>query len=253
MAELTAHILGCKVNFADAQKIYHQLSAGPAAHPAALVGTCCVTAEGEKQSRKQVRKAARSVGPGGKVYVTGCAARLDPEAFRGLAENVVVVSEVSTALPAGPAPVSDCPGIIRSRYFLKVQDGCANGCSYCVIPQVRGEPRGVALTDIMRSAREAVGLGYPELVITGIDTGAWQSAAAALPVLLESLAGIHGLKRLRLSSIEINHLTDELISVIKDIPIIGRHLHLPLQSGDDGVLRSIKKRHASVDVRKYNW
>ncbi|MHB0866093.1 MAG: MiaB/RimO family radical SAM methylthiotransferase [Thermoleophilia bacterium] len=248
--------LGCKVNFADSQAIIAALRWG-GDEPVALVGTCCVTAEGEKQSRKEVRRAARRVGPGGSVFVTGCAVRLHPAEFAALGENVVVltgeprdvaarIQEQLGADAAAVVPVSGTAGPHRTRYFLKVQDGCANGCAYCVIPQVRGAPVSIPMARIMALAGEAVAAGYPELVVSGINAGAWQDEGLDLAALLDRLAGIPGLKRLRLSSIEVTGLTPQLLEVMARQPIIGRHLHLPLQSGDDRVLGTMRRRYNST-------
>ncbi|MHB1389859.1 MAG: MiaB/RimO family radical SAM methylthiotransferase [Thermoleophilia bacterium] len=247
--------LGCKVNFADSQAIIAALGAAGDT-PVALVGTCCVTAEGEKQSRKEVRRAARRIGAGGRVFVTGCAARLHPVEFAALAENVVVVTGeplqaaarinqlLGTELPAA-VPAAGAAGSHRTRFFLKVQDGCANGCAYCVIPQVRGLPVSIPAARIMALAEEMVTAGYPELVVSGINAGSWQDEGRDLSVLMDSLAGIHDLKRLRISSIEVTSLTPQLLEVMARRPVIGRHLHLPLQSGDDRVLGAMRRRYNS--------
>ena len=195
-------VLGCKVNFADAQAAASRLGLEPDAE-SALVGTCCVTAEGEKQSRKEVRRALRRVGEHGTVYVTGCAARRDPQSFTALGRNVTVMA-AETMEPGRDRWQQDREQQARTRFFLKIQDGCSNGCSYCVIPQVRGMPRSVSMREILDEGAAAVGAGYPELVVTGINLGKWRDGQARLPQLIEGLTGIKGLKRLRLSSIEIN-------------------------------------------------
>lgn len=246
--------LGCKVNFADSQAIIAALR-WRGETPVALVGTCCVTAEGEKQSRKEVRRAARRVGADGSVYVTGCAARLHPTEFAALGENVVVLTgeprdvaaQIQHQLGEVPAAASAvaAPAVAagRTRFFLKVQDGCGNGCAYCVIPQVRGKPRSIPAAQIMALASEMVAAGYPELVVSGINAGAWRDEGMELAALLERLASIAGLKRLRLSSIEATGLTPALLEVMARHPLIGRHLHLPLQSGDDRVLAAMRRRY----------
>ncbi len=252
MSDLHTHILGCKVNFADVQAVTELLEPGGKG-PAALIGTCCVTAEGEKQSRKEVRRALRRVGSGGRVFVTGCAARLHPADFDELGENVKVVtgdpSEVAAAIRSeldgsqkgGPDPRHDASS--RTRFFLKIQDGCANNCSYCVIPQVRGKPRSIPAGTVLATASEMVRAGYPELVVSGINAGAWRDRGRDLAWLMDRLAEIDGLVRLRLSSIEATAVTHELLETFKRHELIGRHLHLPLQSGDDGVLAAMGRRY----------
>jgi len=263
MKNLFTHVLGCKVNYADVQSIVERLDL-PADESAALVGTCCVTAEGEKQSRKEVRRAARRVGPGGRVYVTGCASRLQPDIFSGLAENVIVVNgepdEVLAQISGGMAPgaakhdgAADAGSsehlertrqhLERTRFYLKIQDGCANRCSYCVIPRVRGNPRSIPAAEVMDSAASMIAVGYPELVVSGINLGAWRDGELRLPQLLDRLAALEGLTRLRLSSLEVNAVTTELLEVMSAHECIGRHLHLPLQSGDDRVLKRMGRRY----------
>ena len=229
--------------------------------PTALVGTCCVTAEGEKQSRKEVRRALRRVGADGKVFVGGCAARLHPEVFTQMGKNVQVLKydtetqagtaglETGNAGQHGPeSPGGKCMGNDRTRFFLKVQDGCANMCSYCVIPQVRGRPRSIKLDEVLENARIAIASGYTELVVTGINTGSYTDGNADLSGLMKELSALDGLARLRLSSVEAVHISDSLLKVMSCLDVIGRHLHLPLQSGDDGVLQAMGRRY---DTRSF--
>ena len=275
MGSLETQTLGCKVNYADVQAVAERLRAREHRQQAALVGTCCVTAEGEKQSRKEVRRAARRVGPGGKVFVTGCAALLRPEVFADLADNVFVVTgepdkvaagisalldepygaaETSVELPAVPAAGpkaghTEAAGS-RTRFFLKIQDGCAGGCSYCVIPQVRGRPRSIPMAEVLATAAAMVAAGYPELVVSGINAGAWREGGLKLADLLDGLARTPGLGRVRLSSIEAARVTPRLTEMMKRHSIICPHLHLPLQSGDDGVLASMGRRYDTAGFRE---
>ncbi|MHB8160050.1 MAG: MiaB/RimO family radical SAM methylthiotransferase [Thermoleophilia bacterium] len=264
MKNLYTHILGCKVNYADLQAVVERLP-DHGGGQLALVGTCCVTAEGEKQSRKQVRRAIRRVGPGGRVFVTGCAARLSPGVFAGLAENVRVVTgepeeiaadiqrELSGGSHLSAKAMDHYPPQVperRTRFFLKVQDGCANRCSYCVIPEVRGKPRSIAALEVLATAKKMVQAGYPELVVSGINAGIWRDGDLELAGLMERLAQTEGLARLRLSSIEATRVTGELLEVISGNSRIGRHLHLPLQSGDDRVLAAMGRRYDTTAFRE---
>lgn len=247
----SASVLGCKVNFADAEALTALLPARLPS-PARIVATCCVTAEGEKQSRKEVRRAARQVGSRGTVFVTGCAARLDPVGFARLAGNVKVlpsdpVDAAAMITDEYPVAVDDAaatPERVRTRYFLKAQDGCSSRCSYCVVPLVRGEPRSLPCDQLIALAREQVARGYPEIVVSGINLGAYRDGEVELPGLLEELAATRGLARLRLSSIEALGLTPELLAVIGASDRIARHLHVPLQSGDDRVLGDMRRRYS---------
>lgn len=263
MNKVSTTTLGCKVNYADAQAILALLPEG--LRPGvSIVATCCVTAEGEKQSRKEVRRASRRAGAGGIVYATGCAARLDPDGFAALAENVRVMTGEPARIASGivdemqgEAPVGEDETLAgeqsgslacaRTRFFLKVQDGCANMCSYCVVPRVRGMPRSIAAGEIIGLACEQVGCGVTELVVSGINVGAYDDGGMRLPDLLRELAGIEGLRRLRLSSIEAMDLTPQLLAVMGHSERIARHLHVPLQSGDDRVLAAMRRRYRYDD------
>jgi len=248
---IQTHTLGCKVNFADVQSVVEQVDPG-SPFQATIIGTCCVTAEGERQSRKEVRRASRRVGPEGSVFVMGCAARLKPDEFAGLAENVVVLTgdpgEVARGIleSLGDKPEVAQETVVpadRTRSFLKIQDGCDNNCSYCVIPQVRGKPGSISAGELLKTANGMVSAGYPEIVVSGINVGAWRNGEMDLASLMDRLAGIDGLKRLRLSSIEVNGLTPELLEVMERHPNIGHHLHIPLQSGDNRVLAAMGRRY----------
>lgn len=243
-------ILGCKVNFADTEALTGLLPSSLAS-PVRIVATCCVTAEGEKQSRKEVRRASRQVGAGGTVFVTGCAAKMDPEGFARLAGNVRLLP--GDPVEAAAVIAGDSEGQVdlreasaarqRTRFFLKVQDGCSNRCSYCVVPLVRGEPRSLRHHELIAAAAAQVARGCPEIVVSGINVGAYDDGEVGLPGLLAALAAIEGLARLRLSSIEAMDLTPELLTVMGSGNNIARHLHIPLQSGDDRVLADMKRRY----------
>lgn len=252
--EIQTYSLGCKVNFADTQQTAENVSCGSEGI-VEIVGTCCVTAEGEKQSRKEVRRASRRVGPGGRVFATGCAATLDPATFKSIAENVEVVTgspkEAARAISSFAAaeygirerPLSMPKNGQRTRYFLKVQDGCSRHCSYCIIPSVRGKPVSLPAEDVLEIAAARIESGYREIVVAGINVGAYRNGGIGIPGVLERLAKLDGLKRLRLSSIEVASIDRQLLQVIADNPRIGRHLHIPLQSGDDMVLNSMRRSY----------
>ena len=226
--------------------------------------TCCVTAEAERKSRRLVRRAASA---GRRVVVAGCAAALHPEQFDG--EGVTVAARPDWAELAGqlatggarrarrpgdsgtrprvgsprtartpPAPRAT-PGA-RTRLVLKVQDGCAGACTYCVVRLVRGEPRSVPLAQALAAAREGLAQGCGEVVLSGIDLGAWRDGDARLPELVAAVAELDGLRRVRLSSVEPRHVDAALLDLLAH-PRVARHLHVPLQSADDGVLRDMRR------------
>jgi threonylcarbamoyladenosine tRNA methylthiotransferase MtaB len=215
----------------------------------AVVNTCCVTNEALTKSRKEAARAARTHA---RVYVTGCGANLAGDAFGGLPGNVVVVARLSEETPAVVAGDVGAIGCVnadsrldRVRAFVKVQDGCSFSCNFCVIPLVRGPSRsrraGAVLDEIARRVRQ----GHREVVLTGINLGCYRDRAEGydLPRLVRDAGATPGLERLRLSSIEINHVSDALISALRETPAVSPHLHVPLQSGDDEVLRAMGRRY----------
>jgi threonylcarbamoyladenosine tRNA methylthiotransferase MtaB len=186
------------------------------------------------------------------VYVTGCGANLQADAFAGLPENVVVVNRRSEETPAFVAGDVGAVGCVqadarldRVRAFVKVQDGCSFSCNFCVIPLVRGSSRSRSADAVLGEIRRRVAQEHREVVLTGINLGCYRDRAAGfdLPRLVREAGRIDGLRRLRLSSIEINHVNDALVSALRETPNVSRHLHVPLQSGDDGVLRAMGRRY----------
>ena len=259
MATFSVRFLGCKVSHLDGNEVRERLLAdgheqreGDA--DVAVVNTCCVTHEALGKSRQAVARAARTHG---RVYVTGCGANLSGEAFAGLPPNVVVISrrsEETAQFVAGDVGAIGCvradARLERVRAFVKIQDGCSFSCNFCVIPLVRGGTRSRSAAAVLGEIRKRVGQGHKEIVLTGVNLGCFRDRAAGyvLPRLIREAGAVSGLARLRLSSIEINHVTDELIAALRETPTAARHLHVPLQSGDDGVLRAMGRRY---DVAAY--
>jgi len=256
MATFSIRFLGCKVSHVDAHEIRERLLADghderEGAADVAIVNTCCVTNEAVAKSRKEAARAARAHA---RVYVTGCGANLASAAFAGLPENVVVVPKRSEETPsfiAGDVGAIACvqanARIDRIRAFVKVQDGCSFSCNFCVIPLVRGQSRSRRAADVLREVERRVAQGHREVVLTGINLGCYRDREQRfdLPRLVRTVGETPGLKRLRLSSIEINHVNDNLISALRETPTVARHLHVPLQSGDDGVLRAMGRRYTT--------
>jgi threonylcarbamoyladenosine tRNA methylthiotransferase MtaB len=251
----SVRFLGCKVSHVDAHALRERLLADGHAErkdgaDVAVVNTCCVTHEAVAKSRKEAARAARTHR---RVYVTGCAANLVGDAFAGLPENVVVVakrSEETPELVAGDVGAIGCvqadARLDRVRAFVKVQDGCSFSCRFCVIPLVRGASRSRPAEAVLAEARRRVEQGHREIVLTGINLGCYRDRAAGyhLPRLVREVGATRGLERLRLSSIEINHVDEELVAALRETPTVSRHLHVPLQSGDDGVLRDMGRRYS---------
>ena len=257
MATFSVRFLGCKVSHADAHEIRERLVAeghretGEGAD-VAVVNTCCVTNEAVRKSRQAASRAARTHR---RVYLTGCAANLPASASAGLPANVVVVarpSEQTAAFVAGDVGALGCTQadarLDRVRAFVKIQDGCSFACNFCVIPLVRGASRSRAAEAVLAEARRRIAQGHREIVLTGINLGCFRDrdARVTLAQLIERVGRLPGLARLRLSSIEVNHLSDELLAAMRDTPSIARHLHVPLQSGDDGVLRAMGRRYTTA-------
>jgi threonylcarbamoyladenosine tRNA methylthiotransferase MtaB len=250
----SVQFLGCKVSHVDAHEVRERLLADghlerEGAADVAVVNTCCVTQEAVSKSRKQAARAARTHR---RVYVTGCGANLAADAFAGLPENVVVVarrSEETPAFVAGDVGAIGCvqadARLDRVRAFVKVQDGCSFSCNFCVIPLVRGASRSRTAEAVLGEIARRVAQGHREVVLTGINLGCYRDRAAGydLPRLVREAGETPGLERLRLSSIEINHVNEALIHALRDTPAVSRHLHVPLQSGDDAVLRAMGRRY----------
>jgi len=257
VATFSVRFLGCKVSHVDAQEIRERLLAEghtelEGCGDVAVVNTCCVTHEAVRKSRHAASRAARTHR---RVYVTGCGASLDADGFAGLPENVVVVSRPSEETPSFVAGDVGAIGCVRAdarldrvRAFVKVQDGCSFSCAFCVIPLVRGPSRSRPAEAVLREVRRRVGQGHREVVLTGINLGCYRDREAGfrLPRLVREAAATPGLARLRLSSIEINHVDDELVETLRETPTVAHHLHVPLQSGDDGVLRAMGRRYSAA-------
>jgi threonylcarbamoyladenosine tRNA methylthiotransferase MtaB len=253
MATFSVDFLGCKVSHTDAQEIRERLAAGGLAEMSessdvAVLNTCCVTHEAVRKSRQAARRVARRAR---RVYVTGCAARLEG-AFEGLPANVVVVdrgSEQTADLIARDVGAIGCVradvGLDRVRAFVKVQDGCSFSCRFCVIPQVRGASRSRSAAAIGAEVRRRVEQGHREVVLTGINLGCYRDREAGFDLarLVREVGATPGLARLRLSSIEVNHLNEPLLTAMRDTSTVSPHLHVPLQSGDDEVLAAMGRRY----------
>ncbi len=270
MATFSVRFLGCKVSHADAQAVRERLVADgheerPGDADIAVLNTCCVTHEAVSKSRQAASRAARSHR---RVYLTGCAARLGGPATAGLSSNVVVVSKPSEELAEAVAGDVGAIGCVqaaarldRVRAFVKVQDGCSFGCNFCVIPLVRGPSRSRRAVAVLDEIAKRVGQGHREIVLTGINLGCFRDRESGFTLarLIREAGAVPGLERLRLSSIEINHVSDELLAALRETPTAARHLHVPLQSGDDGVLREMGRRYTAAtylrrlaDTRDFN-
>jgi len=255
MATFSVRFLGCKVSYADAQASRDALIAAGHRESAedadvAVVNTCCVTHEAVRKSRQAATRAARTHR---RVYVTGCGANLEG-ALADLPAAVRVVrgpSEDIPALVAGEVGAIGCvqadARLERTRAFVKIQDGCSFSCAFCVIPLVRGSARSRRAEAVLTEIRRRVAQGHPEVVLTGVNLGLFRDREAGyrLPRLVREAGAIPGLGRLRLSSIEVNHIDKALVAALRETPTVACHLHVPLQSGDDRILRSMGRRYTA--------
>ena len=253
MAEFSVRFLGCKVSHTDAQAVRERLLADGHTEVAdrgdvAVLNSCCVTHEAVSKTRQAASRAARTHR---RVYVTGCAANL-AGALDGLPENVTVVAgrtDDAVVTVAGDVGAIACvqaeSRLDRVRAFVKIQDGCSFSCAFCVIPLVRGGTRSRRAQAVLDEIRRRAAQGHREIVLTGVNLGCFREREAGFTLarLLREAGAADGVERLRLSSIEINHVSDDLVAAMRETPTVAKHLHVPLQSGDDAVLRAMGRRY----------
>ena len=234
-----------------------------------IINTCTVTQKADYRSRQTIRKAIRK-GPDAKVIVTGCYAERVPEELKAIGACTVIGNRVKNQikryldnitkeneLPAYGTVGTDngtfrCRATFhtgRTRAFLKIQEGCNYKCSYCIVPIVRGKSQSASIKNVCEEVKALIDGGYKEVVLTGIQLGAYGEDLKPntnLYELLKELLKIDGNFRLRLSSIEPQDITQEIIEIIKSSPKICRHLHIPLQSGDDRILNAMGRGYTTA-------
>ncbi|CCO07881.1 tRNA (N(6)-L-threonylcarbamoyladenosine(37)-C(2))-methylthiotransferase MtaB [Desulforamulus hydrothermalis] len=236
-----------------------------------IINTCTVTHLGDRKSRQMIRRAAKQ-NPAAVIAVTGCYAQTSPgevleipgvnlvvgtadksrivqlvEEYAGRTAPVQAVADVMAKDCFDELPVPTEQG--KSRAFLKIQEGCNSFCAYCIIPYARGPVRSRLPENVVRSATQLIQQGYQEIVLTGIHIGAYGQDLADprinLGWLVERLARLPGLTRLRLGSVEPHDINQQLITAVANHPNICRHLHIPLQSGDDQILAGMQRRYTA--------
>jgi len=257
--------LGCKLNYAETSTYERALvSAGLKVvnwkdkADIYLVNTCSVTAVSDAKSRNLVRKVHR-VNPKAMIFVTGCSAQLRREEIEkidgvrmvfGASEKAEVVPTILEILGM-PSRVGQSTDIFpafstgeRTRSFLKVQDGCNNYCAYCTVPFARGESRNIPISTLVCQAREIASYGVKEIVLTGVNTGDFgRTTGESFLDLIKALNGVEGIERYRISSIEPNLLTEEIIDWIASGTKFQPHFHIPLQTGSDLLLSKMGRRY----------
>src|SRR5215469_8382269 len=267
---------GCRLNAAESEVIRREaMRAGCA--DTVVVNTCAVTAEAVRQARQAIR-ALRRRRPRAKIVVTGCAAQTEPQTFAAMAETdcvlgngekltaagwvkaraafdiggsaKTIVNDVMAVRDTAPHLVDAFPG--RARAFVQVQNGCDHRCTFCIIPFGRGNSRSVPITALVDDVRRLVANDYREIVLTGVDITGYGADLAEAPrlgtLVKRILEAVPELKRLRLSSIDSVEADRDLLDALAHDERLMPHLHLSLQSGDDLILKRMKRRHLRADA-----
>jgi threonylcarbamoyladenosine tRNA methylthiotransferase MtaB len=268
--KVSFHTLGCKLNFAETATLARQFSAGgyvkttDADADIYVINTCTVTEHADKKCRNLIRKLART-NPNAIIAVTGCYAQLKPDSIRQIegvdivlgnsskGELFAQVDELAKKGKVSPCENGAFAGFFsafstegRTRSFLKVQDGCDYKCSYCTIPYARGNSRNISIAEAAEQARAIAATGRKEIVLTGINTGDFGHTTGEKFIdLLKALNEVEGIERYRISSIEPNLLTDEVISFTAASEKFQPHFHIPLQSGCDRILGLMRRRYTT--------
>jgi threonylcarbamoyladenosine tRNA methylthiotransferase MtaB len=273
--------LGCRLNQVESQEMralveragYRAVDDGEAAN-VYVVNTCTVTSRADFSDRQAIRRIIRA-NPDALVVVTGCLAQTDPDALARMPGVDLVlgnqekyrlpellgslvrrerpdvrVGRIADARHVPSAPVTRMSG--RSRAFLKVQDGCQHRCAFCIVPAARGRSRSQEPKVLVEQVEALVEAGYGEITLTGVDIGhyGWDLVPrTSLAALVAKLAEVGGLRWLRLSSVLPAYFTPELIHAVTTIPVVAPHLHLPLQSGSDRVLRLMRRPYNTAMYR----
>jgi threonylcarbamoyladenosine tRNA methylthiotransferase MtaB len=268
---------GCRLNAYESDQLAAQATADGIEN-AVVFNTCAVTAEAVRQARQAIRKARRER-PGARLIVTGCAAQIDPASFAAMPEvdlvvgnrekaaagaladgpgrvrvsNVFASSVGATPHPPPAATPSPAKGEgLRARAYVEVQNGCDHRCTFCIIPFGRGNSRSRPAEAVIAETRSLVRAGFNEVVLTGVDLTSWGAdvpGAPSLGALVGAiLADVPELRRLRLSSIDAAEIDAELMRRLASEPRLMPHLHLSLQSGDDLILKRMKRRHSRADA-----
>ena len=275
LSTVAFHTLGCKVNHYETEAIWqlfkeqgYERNEFEQQADVYVINTCTVTNTGDKKSRQVIRRAIRQ-NPDAVICVTGCYAQTSPAEIMAIPGVDVVVGTQDRHKMLGlidqyreeRQPINAVRNIMKNRVYeeldvpaftdrtrasLKIQEGCNNFCTFCIIPWARGLMRSRDPQEVIRQAQQLVDAGYLEIVLTGIHTGGYGQDFKDynLAQLLRDLeAQVKGLKRLRISSIEASQLTDEVIEVLQNSNIVVNHLHIPIQSGSDTVLKRMRRKY----------
>lgn len=257
---------GCRLNTLESELIRQRLDES-GADDIVVFNTCSVTHEAERQARQAIRKYSRE-NPEVKIIVTGCGAQANPQNYADIAgvakvlgneekftaENYqlenntkILVGDIAAISKASNPMISGIDGCTRA--FLQVQNGCNRYCTFCIVPSTRGPSRSFSADEIIAQARILVDNGYKEIVITGVNITDYSPALSEITERI--LKEVPDLPRLRFSSLDIAGIDERLINIIADEPRIMPHLHLSLQSGDNMILKRMKRRHSREDTLKF--
>lgn len=262
---------GCRLNFSESGSIaqgfvdrgYKVVDFGDAAD-VTFINTCTVTDGADSSCRNTIRKAHTS-SPEGKIVVAGCYAQMNPEEISGMqgvdlilgtsekykvfdyleeVDDQAVKVDKTSEFWGATTTLADS----RTRSFLKIQDGCNYVCSFCIIPQARGRSRTITIEKALSEAENLAANGYKEIVLTGVNIGEYESTSGEkLEDMVEKILQVEGLKRLRLGSVEPNTITDQLLDVLKASDKSMDHFHVPMQSGCNEILTSMRRKYLKED------
>lgn len=260
--------LGCKVNTYESEFMLENLLRSGYIYSEEkpdiiIINTCSVTNMADKKSKKMVRRARRE-NKDAILVVAGCSTQNAKEEYENMGIDILIgnskkskIVELISNYQKTHEPYNyftqnrdlDFENMTvekfttHTRAFIKIQDGCNNFCSYCIIPYVRGNIRSKKFADVYKEAEVLVANGHKEIVLTGIHTGSYHNEDKDLSDVISAIAKIPGLKRIRISSIEITELNDKFLHLLATEPKIANHLHIPLQSGSDTVLKRMNRKY----------
>ena len=263
--------LGCRLNAADSALLYTALEecgyrpSETETPDVLIVNTCAVTSEAERKTRQTLRKLRREY-PTAKIVAVGCAAAADREGMFSAGADLVCGNaekrDLAAVLRGETPPEPPCPDRIfsenrlssfpfRSRAFIKIQEGCDNHCTYCIVPSLRGAARSRNFDEVLAECRHALDAGFPELVLTGVNTCAYLAGEKRLPELLAAIAALPGNFRIRIGSTEPATKYRGLVDAVASLPKMCRFLHLSLQHGSDAVLKRMNRHYTANEYADF--
>lgn len=262
---------GCRLNIYESEIIKKNLELSGLDN-VTVFNTCTVTSEAERQARQSIRQ-FKKINPDAKVIVTGCAVQANPEKFQIMPEvdkiigneeklhgkyynfndEKVIVNDIMSIKETSHHLVSHFDG--KSRAFIQVQNGCDHRCTFCIIPYGRGNSRSVPIGEIVNQVRLLVQQGYKEVVLTGVDVTSYGPDLPGSPTFAQMvrrlLSSVPELERLRLSSIDVAEIDDDLFDLMAYEPRLMPHFHISLQAGDNMILKRMKRRHNRDQILEY--